>query len=297
MNRYKWLAFITMTLDHIGFFFAAHFPDSLTFLLRTIGRLAFPLFVYLIVINYGRTRSVCRYALRLLSMALISEGCAQLASRLTGQNLPHNVFFTLTFGLIVVWCLDCLGLPARFRSLTLTPLLAEGQPSTPEARALKEALQRGRKGICLPVKTTPIRPREGMPPLLALLLIGLILPFSAWFQADYGLYGVLTFAVLGLLRLRYPAAFKNQPSREVLNAVNRWIFVWIAALALQAGLTQPHLTLSPALYSAIFIPLAVSLAPLAWSSTRPRHRWLSYLAYWYYPLHLFLLGLLARVLQ
>ncbi|MFH0897541.1 MAG: TraX family protein [Candidatus Bathyarchaeota archaeon] len=52
----KWIAIISMTIDHLG---AIIYPDYL--LLRVIGRLAFPIFSYLLVLGVGSTRSKGHY--------------------------------------------------------------------------------------------------------------------------------------------------------------------------------------------------------------------------------------------
>ena len=59
-NFIKLIAIITMTIDHIG---AVFFENCLIF--RIIGRIAFPLFVYSIMIGYFNTKSIKKYILRL----------------------------------------------------------------------------------------------------------------------------------------------------------------------------------------------------------------------------------------
>lgn len=67
-TKIKILAVILMVIDHIG---VAFFPDVYTF--RIIGRMAFPIFVYLVVQGYFLTTNFNKYALRLFILALISE--------------------------------------------------------------------------------------------------------------------------------------------------------------------------------------------------------------------------------
>ena len=64
----KWIAIVTMTIDHIGLIL---YPEYIV--LRYIGRLAFPLFAYLLILGMESTRSVMKYFLRLFSFALISQ--------------------------------------------------------------------------------------------------------------------------------------------------------------------------------------------------------------------------------
>lgn len=62
------LAMITMLIDHIGYVW---FPQEATW--RIIGRIAMPLYAYLIVVGYSRTRNIKRYLARTGLLALLSQ--------------------------------------------------------------------------------------------------------------------------------------------------------------------------------------------------------------------------------
>ena len=68
--------------------------------LNTLGRLAYPIFAFLLVEGYFHTRSVKGYALRLLALALVSEIPFNLmyGSRLF-YPVHQNVIWTLLIGL------------------------------------------------------------------------------------------------------------------------------------------------------------------------------------------------------
>lgn len=83
-NTIKWLAIITMTIDHIGYFL---FPSQLW--LRIIGRLAFPLFLYTTIEGVQRTKNMNHYLLRLVVTGLIS----MIVTIQIGN--PFNILFTL----------------------------------------------------------------------------------------------------------------------------------------------------------------------------------------------------------
>lgn len=96
------LACVTMLLDHIGFCF-----PRLSFL-RYAGRLAFPLFVFLIVNGYIHTSNRFRYALRLGLMAVISQIPFALFCHHGGVFQKFNVFFSLLCALLMLWGTDAL---------------------------------------------------------------------------------------------------------------------------------------------------------------------------------------------
>lgn len=94
----KCIAVITMIIDHTG---AVLFPDNMT--LRYIGRIAFPIFCFLLVEGFFHTRDVRKYMLRLGMFAVISEIPYDLAFRDTVIEFEHqNVFFTLFIGVVMM---------------------------------------------------------------------------------------------------------------------------------------------------------------------------------------------------
>ncbi len=97
----KLIALVTMIIDHYGAIFQSGVTEY-----RIIGRLAFPIYAFLLVEGYLHTRDVKKYARRLLLFALISEIPFDLAFR-GGLEFSHqNIFFTLFIGLVTMYFLD-----------------------------------------------------------------------------------------------------------------------------------------------------------------------------------------------
>ena len=64
----KLLAIITMVIDHVGLFFFPHLQ-----IFHIIGRLAFPLFAWLIAKGAKYTENINHYLFRLFVFALLSQ--------------------------------------------------------------------------------------------------------------------------------------------------------------------------------------------------------------------------------
>lgn len=88
----KVLALVFMFIDHLG---ASVFPNVME--LRIIGRMAFPLYAWCLVVGSAKTHSPLRYAGRLLLAALLSQPLYMMALNHTWKDL--NILFTLSIAL------------------------------------------------------------------------------------------------------------------------------------------------------------------------------------------------------
>ena len=97
----KLIALTSMIIDHYG----AIFQNNIN-IYRIIGRIAFPIYCFLLVEGYIHTKNLKNYTLRLFIFALISELPFDMAFY-GGLDLKHqNVFFTLLIGLVAIYLLD-----------------------------------------------------------------------------------------------------------------------------------------------------------------------------------------------
>lgn len=95
-NQLKYLAYITMTIDHAGHIL---FPHLLW--MRVIGRLAAPIFFYFAAMSVFDTKDKKKYILRLLAFALISEPpFDQMVTGFWFSFQAQNVYFSILLGIL-----------------------------------------------------------------------------------------------------------------------------------------------------------------------------------------------------
>lgn len=115
-NQLKLIALISMTCDHVGL---QLFPNVL--LLRIIGRLALPIFAYMIAEGCRYTRNRKKYLLRMASLALL----CQVVYFFAMGSLYQCILVTFSLSICLIYALDGLqahpGTAARLLALgTLT---------------------------------------------------------------------------------------------------------------------------------------------------------------------------------
>lgn len=98
----KVIAMICMVIDHIALYLMEH-GTVLYETMRCIGRIAFPVFAFLIAEGFIHSRSRYRYFFTLLGFAVISEIPWYL---LNGADGTHNVMFTLALGVATLMVLE-----------------------------------------------------------------------------------------------------------------------------------------------------------------------------------------------
>ena len=90
----KVIAMLSMVTDHCAYYLLNE--SSVAYeVMRCFGRIAFPVFAFLVAEGFAHTRNRMRYFLSLLLFAVISEVPWYL---LNGTDGTHNVMFTLALG-------------------------------------------------------------------------------------------------------------------------------------------------------------------------------------------------------
>lgn len=92
----KVIALVSMVTDHCAYYLMEH-GTLLYEVMRCFGRIAFPVFAFLIAEGFRHTRNRKKYFLQLLGFAVISEVPWYL---LNGADGTHNVLFTLALGVM-----------------------------------------------------------------------------------------------------------------------------------------------------------------------------------------------------
>ena len=117
----KILACVTMLVDHAALLFGGS-PW-----LRVIGRLAFPIYCFLLTEGIRHTRDVRRYLSRLLFAAIVSEPIYDLVLYpCVGIWQHQNVLWTLALGCAMLWCMTMIHKPvAKLAVMLLFALAAE----------------------------------------------------------------------------------------------------------------------------------------------------------------------------
>ncbi len=109
----KLIALVFMFLDHAGKMCFAAIPE-----MRILGRIAFPLYCWCLVVGAQHTRSFPKYLGRIALIGLISQPLYMVALNHTWQQ--YNIFLTLFVALLGLWGLR----EKKFFSHIWAPVLA-----------------------------------------------------------------------------------------------------------------------------------------------------------------------------
>lgn len=133
----KLLALLSMSMDHFAAFILranpqmhealfniGHTKITAYYLMRLFGRLAFPMFAFLLVEGFVHTKSRKRYGISLLLFALLSELPWNLVHSGTLLYPTQNVFFTLFIGFLGLCAIERYEHSPKELAVSLLTLLA-----------------------------------------------------------------------------------------------------------------------------------------------------------------------------
>ena len=128
----KLIAIISMLADHVNkaliypYLVSNHgFLAFISDAFDIIGRIAFPLFCFMLVEGYFKTRNRKKYLLNLLLFGVISEIPFDMFTTASFFNMNwNNVMFTLALVLVTVWIIDTLKEKMQKRSKALWYLVS-----------------------------------------------------------------------------------------------------------------------------------------------------------------------------
>lgn len=132
----KMIAIITMLIDHTAAVLLSIYPQAMTPLFymggkgysvyricRDVGRVAFPIFCFLLAEGFIHTRNRVRYGRNLFLFALISEIPWNFMFSDTWTYVKQNVFFTLFLGYLGLCALEYFRKTPWMQLLSLLALL------------------------------------------------------------------------------------------------------------------------------------------------------------------------------
>lgn len=105
-NQLKIIAIICMTIDHIAYFFFSNQLDTKYIIFRSIGRIAMPIFVFLLVEGYFHTKNIKKYIFRIFICAVATQLVIYFFEKIDimylGGILPKLNIFNILFSFLLI---------------------------------------------------------------------------------------------------------------------------------------------------------------------------------------------------
>ena len=114
-NKLKIIAIILMILDHIGYYFVSYISKEAFDVLRFFGRMAMPVFAFLIVQGFFHTKDIKMYIFKLFVTATIFQGLlfglgiinqAYVSNYYIVINTYLNILYSFVLSLALLWLID-----------------------------------------------------------------------------------------------------------------------------------------------------------------------------------------------
>ncbi len=274
----KLIALVTMLIDHVGYMF---FEDMRIF--RTIGRIAFPIFAYQLAMGFRHTSNRVRYLGRLVIFSIISYfPYIYFDPNLEKNPLTFSIMFQLLLGFIMLQCLE--WAVNQFKKFKMR-------------RSALSLIS----GICLLIVTAVLAVG---PELLQVMYSNFYFSYGAYgmflmllfyiyghrvFPVVFGYIGITFFSTY-LMGAEYFVQGVSKPFLKLMlylkTLITRFSEIWENITTWNDGLK----TLEGYFFQArsiMAVPLICLLPQL-----NIRFKMPTYVAYWFYPIHITILVLL-----
>ena len=277
----KLIACVLMLIDHVGYFLYDFLPPEVSTIARAVGRLAYPIFAYSVALGFLRTRSQFRYLLRMTVFALLTEGVLRIASAWSGFPFSPNVLITFATAILFL-----IGYELATRSLH--DMIATMRLARPAAGPFSP--------VDFPVRvsfgSTGLPPSVGFP--LGVVIATAAVAANLLISPDYGLYGLLHVFIFFLSAARIPV---EDPDPYGLTTLRN--LTWIGILTLNLfflpfRVLVEHVAFEWAILQCLSV-LAIPLILARWPDKKPGLA-VKYGFYIFYPAHIILLMVIARLL-
>lgn len=113
-NQLKLIALVLMTIDHVGAYLLPQFR-----ILRYIGRLAMPIFAWMVAEGCQYTKSRLRYFLTMAGVALIM----QTVEYVFRNSLQQCILVTFSMSILMIWAVDVASRKQSFLSVCVMGLV------------------------------------------------------------------------------------------------------------------------------------------------------------------------------
>lgn len=165
----KIVALVFMFIDHAGKMCFPSTPE-----MRMLGRIAFPIYAWCMIVGFHYTRSVPKYLLRILITGLVSQPLYNLALNHTWRQ--PNIFLTLFLGLCALWGIR----EKKYLSQIWAPVLAM-------MIAIYTGADYGWKGVLLFVLLYAVQESR---PGIAAVMVSYFLFWGSFYSVTKSLFGL-----------------------------------------------------------------------------------------------------------
>ena len=178
----KWLALITMFIDHIGAVFGLETFETwgvawLYFTFRTIGRLSFPIFAFFVAEGWYYTKNKKKYVLLLMIFAFISQPIYYFA--LNQNFFDFNILLTFLLSVLVMYILDTVRKNSSFSFMYYTFVFAIGIIVV-ALTLMRMPISYGVYGVFLPVVFYAFNHNEAKNSKIIMWIIAFLLMLAYW---------------------------------------------------------------------------------------------------------------------